>query len=47
MHWSWSELQETPAYVRRYCADFLGLIAEQEQADQEQAQATQRRMMAS
>jgi hypothetical protein len=23
MHWSWDELQATPMYVRRYCADFL------------------------
>lgn len=35
MHWSWTDLQETPVYVRRYCADFLGLIAEAEEAQQE------------
>jgi hypothetical protein len=23
MGWSWDELQNTPAYVRRYCSDFL------------------------
>ncbi|GAA3032141.1 hypothetical protein GCM10020000_06360 [Streptomyces olivoverticillatus] len=38
MHWSWDELQATPVYVRRYALDFLGLIAQQEQADQEAAQ---------
>ncbi|MEV8324506.1 hypothetical protein [Kitasatospora sp. NPDC056731] len=41
MHWSWAELQETPGYVRRYCADFLGLIAEQEQAERQRAHAAQ------
>lgn len=25
MHWSWADLQDTPAYVRRYCADFIQL----------------------
>lgn len=25
MGWSWAELEATPAYVRRYCADILGL----------------------
>lgn len=33
MRWSWDELQATPLYVRRYCADFLGLIAEAEEKD--------------
>lgn len=37
MHWSWAELQQTPLYVRRFCLDFLGLIAEQEQRENEHA----------
>ncbi|MFF0409055.1 hypothetical protein ACFYUY_01295 [Kitasatospora sp. NPDC004745] len=45
MHWSWDDLQATPTYVRRYCADFLGLIADQERANQERSQAAQRRQM--
>lgn len=23
MGWSWADLEDTPAYVRRYCADFM------------------------
>ena len=23
MGWSWEQLQATPAYVRRYCSDFI------------------------
>lgn len=37
MHWSWEQLQEAPLYVRRYCMDFLGLIAEAEEAAQEKS----------
>ena len=33
MRWSWDELQATPLYVRRYCMDFLGLIADAEEKD--------------
>jgi hypothetical protein len=33
MRWSWEELQATPLIVRRYCIDFLGLIAEAEEKD--------------
>ncbi len=33
MRWSWGELEATPLYVRRYCLDFLGLIAEAEERD--------------
>ncbi|MEU4296340.1 hypothetical protein [Kitasatospora aureofaciens] len=43
MHWSWAELQETPDYVRRYCVDFLALIAKQERDEHERAQAAHRR----
>lgn len=35
MHWSWEQLQQTPTYVRRYCIDFLGMIAEQEERETE------------
>lgn len=35
MHWSWEQLQQTPAYVRRYTLDFLGMIATQEERDAE------------
>lgn len=27
MRWSWDQLQATPAYVKRYCVDFLGIRA--------------------
>lgn len=30
MGWSFTELQEAPAYVRRYCVDFLTLRREAE-----------------
>lgn len=43
MHWSWEQLQATPGYVRRYCLDFLGLIAEQEKTRNDEAQADARR----
>ena len=33
MRWSWDELAATPLYVRRYCMDFLALIAEAEEKD--------------
>lgn len=47
MHWSWDQLQATPLYVRRYCLDFLGLIAEQEQdqADRSQRDANRAQRM--
>jgi hypothetical protein len=38
MRWSWDQLQATPVYVRRYCIDFLGLIAEQEAAENRRAE---------
>ncbi|WP_167390742.1 hypothetical protein [Streptomyces yunnanensis] len=38
MRWTWDDLQATPAYVRRYVLDFLGLIAEQEQEQNDRAQ---------
>ncbi|MEE6264870.1 hypothetical protein [Streptomyces noursei] len=38
MRWTWDELQTTPVYVRRYTLDFLGLIAEQEQEQNDRAQ---------
>jgi hypothetical protein len=37
MHWSWEQLQEAPMYVRRYCLDFLGLINEAEEREQEKS----------
>ncbi|RLU81133.1 hypothetical protein CTZ27_33380 [Streptomyces griseocarneus] len=45
MRWSWAEVQATPLYVRRYALDFLGLIAEQEERENERARRdTDRRM---
>ncbi|WP_164543457.1 hypothetical protein [Streptomyces mobaraensis] len=38
MRWSWTQLQDTPVYVRRYCLDFLGLIAEHERRESEREQ---------
>ena len=35
MRWSWEQLQQTPAYVRRYCLDFLGMVAEHEEREME------------
>ncbi|MFI0914230.1 hypothetical protein [Streptomyces abikoensis] len=35
MHWSWEQLQATPVYVRRYCLDILGMLAEHEQRESE------------
>jgi hypothetical protein len=32
MRWSWEELQQTPMYVRGFCHDFLGEIADAEEA---------------
>lgn len=37
MRWSWEQLQATPYYVRRFCADFLGLIDEAEEAARKKA----------
>jgi hypothetical protein len=37
MPWSWDELQATPAYVQRYCHDFLAIQAEHERAAAEKA----------
>ncbi|MBX7464974.1 hypothetical protein K1Y80_02610 [Streptomyces sp. MAG02] len=37
MKWSWEQLEATPMYVRRYCIDFLGAIAEREQAENDRA----------
>ncbi|WP_158997228.1 hypothetical protein [Streptomyces aureus] len=41
MHWSWEQLQQTPAYVRRYTLDFLGMIAthEEQEAERERFKA--------
>lgn len=25
MHWSWADLEATPAYVRRFCSDFTSI----------------------
>lgn len=35
MHWSWEQLQQTPAYVRRYTLDFLGMIDIHEERETE------------
>ncbi|MEU8552324.1 hypothetical protein AB0C81_36060 [Streptomyces roseoverticillatus] len=35
MHWSWEQRQATPVYVRRYCLDNLGVLAEHEQRESE------------
>lgn len=43
MRWSWNQLQQTPFYVRRYCADFLGLIAEAEEKDRKKQKRRQSR----
>lgn len=45
MHWSWDELQATPRYVRRYCLDFLGLVSQQQESEQDSANARARRQM--
>ncbi|MFF4403841.1 hypothetical protein [Streptomyces sp. NPDC001404] len=45
MHWSWDDLQQTPLYVRRYALDFLGLIAEQEEQENERARREADRRM--
>ncbi|MFD9564342.1 hypothetical protein [Streptomyces sp. NPDC059994] len=39
MHWSWEQLQATPLYVRRYCLDIIGMIAEQEDREAKRAEA--------
>jgi hypothetical protein len=39
MHWSWEQLQATPLYVRRYCLDTSGMIAEHEDQETKRAQA--------
>lgn len=38
MRWSWKQLEATPLYVRRYTIDFLGLIAEAEEAERKKAE---------
>jgi hypothetical protein len=43
MHWSWDELQQTPAYVRRYALDFLGMIGTHEEREAERAERKARR----
>lgn len=40
MHWSWEQLQQTPAYVRRYCLDFLNAIAEAEERENDRTRNT-------
>lgn len=39
MHWSWADLQATPSYVRRYCLDTLGMLAEHEKQESERQKA--------
>lgn len=38
MHWSWEQLQQTPAYVRRYTLDFLGMVSKHEEREAEREQ---------
>lgn len=38
MHWSWTELQATPVYVRRYCLDMLGMLGEHERQESARAE---------
>lgn len=38
MHWSWEDLRQTPAYVRRYCIDFLAMMAEHQEREEAAAQ---------
>ncbi len=40
MGWSWDQLQATPAYVRRYAWDLLGLRAAAEQRAYDRANRT-------
>jgi hypothetical protein len=35
MHWSWDEYQSTPAYVRRFCFDFIQLQFEEKRRQAE------------
>lgn len=37
MHWSWGELEATPAYVVRYCADLMRIRRAAEADAQEEA----------
>lgn len=37
MGWSWEQLQQTPEYVQRYCADLMGLTRAAEARAQERA----------
>lgn len=37
MHWSWEQYLKTPAYVRRFCSDFLQLIFEEQNRRSEAA----------
>jgi hypothetical protein len=41
MHWSWSDLQDAPAYVVRYCTDLMNVRreAEAEQAEKQRREA--------
>jgi hypothetical protein len=43
MRWSWEQLQQTPAYVRRYCIDFLSMIGVHEERESERAERKARR----
>ncbi|NUP38168.1 MAG: hypothetical protein HOY76_14425 [Streptomyces sp.] len=43
MHWSWEQLQQTPMYVRRYCVDFLAMLAEQQEREAASARRKQKR----
>lgn len=38
MRWSWTDLENTPPYVRRYCLDLLN-IRRQAEADHAKKQA--------
>ena len=38
MDWTWEDLIATPNYVRRYCLDFLNMIAKKRMAGQVQGE---------
>lgn len=43
MRWSWDDLQSTPAYVQRYCRDFLSIRARVRNEEAERLQRRQQR----
>jgi hypothetical protein len=37
MGWSWDELERTPTYIRKYCADLMSIRRRAENAARERA----------